>query len=204
MSEANSNNINKLEDPHVDLDTIFHHTRLPYTDLSLKIDKFINSVASKFSWVWLLLVATIIVNVVLRYGFGQGRIELEELQWHFFSSGFLIGLSYCFTHDDHVRVDILHDGFSVRTQAWVELFGSLFLLLPFISFILYYTIPFIAYSWGLNEVSDAPGGLPARWLIKSFLFIGFALLFLAVFSRFLRITSCLFSFPKSKKWGEGK
>ena len=81
MSEPNFNNINKLEDPHVDLDHIFHHTRLPHTDLSLKIDKLINLIASKFSWIWLILVATIIVNVVLRYGFGQGRIELEELQF---------------------------------------------------------------------------------------------------------------------------
>lgn len=202
MSNTNSKNSENTKEPHIDVDDIFHHTRLPYTELSLKIDSFINYVASKFSWIWLILVAMIIVNVILRYAFGMGRIELEELQWHFFSSGFLVGLSYSLVHDAHVRVDILHAQFSLRTQAWVELFGSLFLLLPFVTFVLYYSVPFIAYSWNLNEVSDAPGGLPARWLIKSFLFIGFALLLLAAISRFIRITSCLFSFPKQGKWGK--
>ena len=34
------------------------------------------------SWVWLLLIFVIVTSVTLRYVFGAGRIELEELQWH--------------------------------------------------------------------------------------------------------------------------
>lgn len=182
-------------DPHLDMDHIFHHTELPQTKASLWIDGLLNKICSTFSWIWLVLVVVIVLNVILRYFFSQGRVELVELQWHLYAAGFLVGFSYCLVHDDHVRVDFLHDRFSLKTQIWVELFGSLFLLFPFILFVLYYGTPYVAYSWGLSEVSDAPGGLPARWLIKSFIVIGFFFLLMATLSRFLRITAFLFRWP---------
>lgn len=182
-------------DPHVDLDQIFHHTELPQTKLAKRLDRFVEFVGTTFSWCWVLLVAVIVINVVMRYVFGNGRVEFEELQWHLYSAGFLIGLSYCVVHDDHVRVDILHDRFNVRTQAWVELFGILFLLMPFIGTIIFFSIPYVLYSWELNEYSDAPGGLPARYVIKSFLLWGFGLLALSVIARLLRVTALLFGKP---------
>jgi TRAP-type mannitol/chloroaromatic compound transport system permease small subunit len=186
---------NKSNDPHVDMNLIFHHTELPQTKLSLWIDGFLNKVCSTFSWVWLVLVLVIVLNVILRYFFSQGRVELVELQWHLYAAGFLIGFSYCLVHDDHVRVDFLHDRFSLKTQVWVELLGSLFLLFPFILVVIYFGVPYVSYSWGLSEVSDAPGGLPARWFIKSFIVIGFFFLLLSALSRFSRITAFLFGRP---------
>jgi TRAP-type mannitol/chloroaromatic compound transport system permease small subunit len=92
-------------------------------------------------------------------------------------------------------VDILYERFSLRTKAWVELFGTLFLLLPFLLLLLRYSVPFFIYSWNINEVSDAPGGLPARWLIKSFLAIGVTLLIVITCSRLSRVTAYLFGRP---------
>lgn len=195
MTNTDSTHGNSPADPHLVLDQIFSHTELPQTKESLWIDGLLNKICSTFSWVWLILVAVIILNVVLRYFFGQGRVELVELQWHLYAAGFLIGLSYCLVHDDHVRVDFLHDRFSLKTQVWIELFGSLFLLFPFILVVLYFAVPYITYSWNLSEVSDAPGGLPARWLIKSFIVTGFFLLLMSALSRFLRITAFLFHWP---------
>jgi TRAP-type mannitol/chloroaromatic compound transport system permease small subunit len=182
---------------HLELDKINHHTNLPDTAISKLFEPVILCVGNFASWGWVLLMAVIIINVLMRYILGFGLIEFEELQWHLYAIGWLIGLSYCYIADEHVRVDLIHDRLSLRKKAWIEFFGILFLLMPFLAIVLWYSIPFIAYSWQLSEVSGAPGGLPYRWLIKSVLFIGFALLLLATISRFSRVYALLFSAKKS-------
>jgi TRAP-type mannitol/chloroaromatic compound transport system permease small subunit len=171
---------------------------LPETRLSAGIDRLIRGLGDVFSWVWLALLATIVLNVIMRYVFGEGRIEFEELQWHLYSVGFLLGLAYSLESDDHVRVDFIRARMSLRMQAWVELYGLLLLLFPFVALILFYSVPFIHYSWLSGEVSQAPGGLGFRWLIKSALFAGFALLAVAAFSRLLRVSSYLFDAPEAR------
>lgn len=178
---------------HVDLDRLTHHTELPETRLSTWLDSIITCIGKAISWAWVVLMAVIILNVFMRYVLGEGRIEFEELQWHLYAIGWLCGLSYCFVADDHVRVDLLHHRLSLRTQAWVELIGLTFLLIPFISIVLWYAVPFVMYSWTLGEISGDPGGLPYRWLIKGVLFFGFSLLALATLSRLSRVCTLLFS-----------
>ncbi len=169
--------------------------QLPHTRLSRRLDAWVTRIGDAASWLWLVLLATIVINVVMRYVFGEGRIEFEELQWHLYAIGLLTALSYGVVGDDHVRVDFARNRMSARLQAWVELYGILLLLLPFVALVLYYAVPFIAYSWNTGEVSQAPGGLPFRWFIKGMLFAGFALLGLAAFARLCRVWSFLFGTP---------
>lgn len=197
MSDNNNDDVPIGDDLHVDVDHLMHHTRLPHNRFSDAVDKFIRRIGETVSWIWIALLGVIIANVTVRYVFDQGHVEFEEIQWHLYAIGFLIGLSYCLQADDHVRVDIFHDGMSLRNQAWVELGGIVFFLMPFVVLVIYYGVPFVAYSWSVNEVSDAPGGLPARWAIKSVLIIGFVLLGMAALSRLTRVTALLFGFPKS-------
>ncbi len=184
-------------EPHLDLDEFVHHTALPQTRISDALDGFIRRIGDAISWIWLVLVAIIVLNVTMRYVFGEGRIEFEEIQWHIYSFGFLLGLSYCLQADDHVRVDVLYDRFSLKAKAWVELCGILFFLLPFIFLVVFYAIPFVTYSVSINEVSEAPGGLPLRWVIKAVLLLGFGLLAVSTLSRLLRVTACLFGVPSA-------
>ena len=165
---------------------------LPSTRLSWQIDPFLVGVGQRVSWIWLLLLGTIVFNVVLRYVFGEGRIELEEIQWHLYSTGFLLGIGYTFQADGHVRVDVVHERLGPRMQAWLELYGILLCVLPFTALVLIYAVPFIRSSYALSEVSVSPGGLPFRWLIKSMLFVGFLLLLLAAISRLSRVWAFLF------------
>ena len=78
----------------------------PETKFSQAVDRAIKYVGGVVSWVWLVLLAVIVSNVTLRYAFGEGRIEFEEIQWHLYSLGFLIGLSFAYSTDSHVRVDV--------------------------------------------------------------------------------------------------
>jgi len=151
------------------------------------IDRSITLVSEVFNWIWVVLLLVIIGNVVLRYAFSRGMIELEELQWHLYAIGWLIGLSSTFIIDGHVRVDILHDRLSYRNKLWLEMSGLLVLFLPFVFFAMIYAIPFVDLSWSTNERSTSANGLPARWLIKGFLLFSLLLLNLAGLSRLVKV-----------------
>jgi TRAP-type mannitol/chloroaromatic compound transport system permease small subunit len=169
---------------------------LPETRASRAIDRLLRRLGDAVSWVWALLLGVIVVNVVLRYVFGSGRIEFEELQWHLYSVGFLCGLSYCVQADSHIRIDVVRDRISARRQAWIELYGLMLLLLPFIALVVVFAVPFLAESWWSGEISPSPGGLPYRWAIKGTLLLAFVLLGLAAGSRLLRVSAYLFGSPR--------
>ena len=156
------------------------------------LDRIVYAVGEVFHWIWLVLLAVIIINVVLRYAFSRGMIELEELQWYLYAVGWLVGLSYTFLSDDHVRVDVLHEKLSYKGKLWLEMAGLLLLFLPFVLFVVIYAIPFVELSWETNERSTSANGLPARWLVKGFLLFSFVLLLLAGISRLLKVLVSLF------------
>lgn len=152
-------------DPDANLAHLVHHTELPHTAISLLTDRLLRRIGDTASWVWLLLLGVIVFNVTMRYAFGEGRIELEELQWHLYSIGFLVGLSYVLAADEHVRIDVLHERMSLRAQCWIELYGILLLLLPFLLLVLVYALPFaliaVAALSRLTRVSALLFGAPA-------------------------------------------
>lgn len=169
---------------------------LPHTPVSLVLDRIVGGIGTAFSWIWAALVLVIIFQVILRYAFGQGSIMLEEIQWHMYSMGFMIGLSYAIVHDRHVRIDLVQERLKHKTRAVIEMIGILTLMLPFTLFVAYYAWPFVVTSFQNNEVSIAPDGLPYRFAIKSFILIGFTLMILAGISRLTRATAFVFGFPK--------
>ena len=169
---------------------------LPATRLSRVLDALIDAIGKAVSWLWIVLIAIIMVNVVMRYVFGLGLIVFEELQWHIYAVGFMIGLSFALVGDRHVRIDALADHFAPRRRAWIELFGLLLFLIPFATLIAWDAIPFVTRSWAAGEVSVAPGGLPARWALKAFIIIALALLAIAALSRLSRVTAFLFGVPQ--------
>lgn len=134
----------------------------------------------------------IVSAVVLRFGFGIGRIELEELQWHLYAIGFLSGIVGCAVHDRHVRVDVLRERMSERTRDWIDFYGVLLFQIPLIILVLWSAGPFVAESFMTGEKSASAGGLPYRFLLKSVLPLTFAALFLASLARLARVSRSLF------------
>jgi len=168
---------------------------LPQTMLSLATGRLFKSLAFWLSWIWIVLIAVVVVNVAMRYVFGEGRIEFEEIQWHLFAVGFLIGLATCMDADNHIRVDVFSDRMTPRMRAWIELYGLLLLFLPFVISVFIFSIPFVEYSYASAEISEAASGLPYRWVIKSVLPLSMALLLVAGISRLSRVSAYLFLWP---------
>lgn len=174
------------------VESIDHHEFvLRETIFTRTVDRIVMMVSEVFNWIWIVLLVVIIANVILRYVFSQGMIEFEELQWHLYAVGWLIGLSSTFVVDGHVRVDVLHDKLLYKSKLWFEVFGLLFLFLPFVIFIVIYSIPFVELSWATNERSTSANGLAARWVVKGFLLFSFVLLGLAGISRFVKVVTSL-------------
>lgn len=165
---------------------------LPVTAFSRHADRLIGWFGEAASLLWTVLMLVIVFQVVLRYAFGLGSIMLEETQWHLYAVGFLLGLSFTEVRERNVRIDVLAENFSHKARLWIELFGITVFLLSFTLLVIWFAVPFVVTSWQLNEVSAAPGGLPYRWVLKSFLVTAFALLALAGMSRLTRVWMALF------------
>lgn len=165
--------------------------------MSDAVDNFILRIGRFLSWANGILIPVIVLQVILRYGFGHGLVILEELEWHLYSLAFMFGLSYAVVTNAHVRVDLLHSRFSKRTREWIELCGIVFLLLPFIIVIFVYGVEFFHASWIHSERSLAPMGLPCTWVIKGVIPASFAIFALAAISRLIKAII----FLKRKEYG---
>jgi len=151
-----------------------------------RLDGFIERIGQATSWLYVVLIGVIIIQVVLRYIFKSGMIILEELQWHLYAACIMIAMSYTLVHGSHIRLNLLSHRFSPRTREIVDISGTIFLLLPFLIAVFYHSLSFVADSWHVAERSVAPMGLPARYIIKSFIPIGSFLLGLAAVSRLIQ------------------
>ena len=144
--------------------------------LLTSIESFIDWTGRAVSWCSLLLVLVTFIVVVLRYAFDTGSIALQESSTYLHAALFLIGMAYTLQQDAHVRVDILYARFSRSTKAWVNLCGTLFMLLPFMLFISWISWEYILDSWSVLEGSREAGGLPAVFLLKSLILVMTSLL----------------------------
>jgi TRAP-type mannitol/chloroaromatic compound transport system permease small subunit len=163
------------------------------------IDAFIERLGITVSWLNTILVVNIVVQVILRYLLGEGKIWLEELEWHLYAVIIMVGLSYGLVSDTHVRMDILHRKFSRINKEYVELFGMAFLVLPFFIIMLYHGLGFLATAWHVNESSPHPLGLPYWWIIKSFIPLTMFLVILAALSRIVRAVAVIVQIKKGQR-----
>ena len=136
---------------------------------------------------WLVLAAVLVStgNAVMRYTFNLSSNAWLELQWYLFSAVFLLAAGWALKRNAHVRIDVVSARLSPRAQAWIDLLGALFFLLPMALLILYLSWPVFVQSWTGNEVSSDAGGL-VRWPAKLLIPAGFALLVLQGLSEIVK------------------
>ena len=147
------------------------------------VESFIDWSGRTVSWLSLFLVLVTFIVVVMRYIFDSGSIALQEVTTYLHATIFLVGMAYTLQQDAHVRVDIFYAQFSKQTKAWVDLFGALFLLLPFMLFVSWVSWVYIAGSWSVLEGSREAGGLPGVFLLKSLILVMTSLLSLQAFTQ---------------------
>ncbi len=123
------------------------------------------------AWLTLLMVIITFTVVVLRYGFDLGSIAMQESIIYLHALNFMLGAAFTLKHDAHVRVDIFYQRMGPRRRAWVDLLGTLLLLMPVCGFIFWSSWGYVADAWSVREGSGEAGGLPYVYLLKSILLL---------------------------------
>ena len=153
--------------------------------LSRLIDKLNEGVGHLTYWLVLVAVLVSAGNAVIRYTFNMSSNAWLEIQWYLFSAVFLFCAGYTLLHNQHIRIDVITGRLSRRAQAWIDVFGTLFFLLPMAITIMWLAWPVFVDAYQRNEVSTNAGGLiiwPARLMLP----IGFLLLVLQGLSELIK------------------
>jgi len=150
--------------------------------LSKIIDRMNQSIGQLTLWLVLIMILVGVWNVIGRYlgnAIGQNLTSnsLIEAQWYLFDIIFLVSAAYALKHNEHVRVDLLYNGWPPKRKALVNLIGTLLFLIPFSILVIYFSWQAVYNSWAILEASPDPDGLP-RYPIKTMIPIAFALLIL--------------------------
>ena len=154
--------------------------------LSAAIDSFSDWTGRAISWLTLLMVIVTFLIVVLRYVFHTGWIAMQESVLYMHGIVFLLGAAFTLRRNGHVRVDIFYREMGPKSQALVNLFGTLFFLFPTCGFMFFVSWQYVFESWIVMEASREAGGIPAVFLLKTVILMMAALVLLQGISEALR------------------
>jgi TRAP-type mannitol/chloroaromatic compound transport system permease small subunit len=139
------------------------------------LDRLVARIGRATSWLTLLLVILVAGDVLFRYIWHVSSVAEQEFEWHVLAVIALFGASYTLQQGEHVRVDVFYQHYSLRVKRWMDIILPAFVVVPTMLFITWLSLDFVRMSWELSEASPDPGGLPARYLIKAFVPLGFFL-----------------------------
>lgn len=153
--------------------------------LSRLIDALNERIGKLVYWLVLVMVLVSSANATSRYALSIASNAWLELQWYLFAAVFLLCSGYTLRHNEHIRIDVIAGRLSRRAQMWIDIFGTLFFLLPMAMYITWLSWPIFMNAWNSNEISGSAGGLirwPARLLVPA----GFCLLSLQGISELIK------------------
>lgn len=153
--------------------------------LSRMIDALNAFVGRVVAWLILAMVLISTANAFGRKFFHASSNAWLEIQWYMFGALFLLTAGYSLLRNDHVRVDIIAQRFSLRAQVRMEILGVLFFLLPGCGIIMWLAWPMFWESYVSREMSSNSGGL-IRWPAKLLVPVGFTLLIAAGLSHLIK------------------
>lgn len=157
----------------------------PLVKLSQGIDAITTFVGKAAFWLVLIMTLISAANATVRFAFNYSSNGLLEIQWYLFAGVFLLCSAYTLQKNEHVRIDVLAGKLSPRGQAVIDIFGTLFFLLPMVILVLWLSIPLVAESYRIQETSANAGGL-IRWPVKIILPVGFTFLALQGVSELIK------------------
>lgn len=140
------------------------------------LDHLVARIGRVTSWLTLLLVLLVAGDVLFRYIWHVSSVAEQEFEWHVLAVIAMIGASYTLQQGEHVRVDIFYQHYSPRVKQWMDLLLPSLVIVPTMLFITWLSLNFVSMSWEVAEGSPDPGGLPARYVIKAFVPLGFFLI----------------------------
>ncbi|MDX1710473.1 MAG: TRAP transporter small permease subunit [Rhodovibrionaceae bacterium] len=182
------------------------HALLRLSDVLSGIVSWVGRIAA---WIAIPLMVIILIDVTGRKiidiypdftntVFYLGSTKLQEMEWHLHAILFLLCLGFAYVRDSHVRIELVRDRMNPKFRVWMELLGCLAFLIPYCIVVIDFGYDFALRAFKSGEVSSALTGLSHRWIIKSFMPVGFTILAVAGISVALRCIVYLFGPPELK------
>ena len=162
----------------------------------LRIIRFLDRIGEKIgvlvSWTAVLLAVIIGVDVIIRYVFQFTYVWMIEIEIYLFGMLFLLASGYTFKYEKHVRVDVFYTKLSEKRKAWIDLLGGVCLLIPWCYVVIVTSWYYGLSSFMMKESSPQPGGLPALYVLKFCITLGFVFLLIQGISHILKSVQIIF------------
>lgn len=150
-------------------------------ETALRLCRWIDAINDRFASLakWAVLASCVISagNALMRYLADYSSNAFLEIQWYLFAACVMLGAAQVLRVNEHVRVDVIYGRFSGRTQAFIDLFGLVFFLMPVMVAMIYFSWPLFVRMLETGEMSSNSGGL-IRWPAMLTLPLGFSLVLL--------------------------
>lgn len=156
-----------------------------YLAVSRAIDRFTETIGKSVMWLILVAVLVSAANAIIRKTFNMSSNAWLELQWYLFGAAFLLAAANTLQQNEHIRIDIFYGTRSRRTQHWIDLFGHVFFLLPFVALMSWMLVPYAWKALMSGQISTNAGGL-LIWPARAMLAAGFVLLLLQAISEIIK------------------
>ena len=157
----------------------------PLLQLSSLIDRISEFIGRWVAWLVLFMVLISAANATYRKAFSDSSNAFLEIQWYLFSAVFLLASGYTLLRQEHVKIDVVLSRFTRRTQVKIEIFGTLFFLMPLVFAVVHEVWPLVVQAFHSGEMSENAGGL-VRWPVYAMVPIGFTLLGLQGLSELIK------------------
>jgi len=138
---------------------------------TVTVDSITEFTGKLIAWLTLALMLVTCLVVFMRYFLAAGSIALQESIGYLHATLFMLGAAFTLKRGGHVRVDIFYRRFSGRTQAWIDIAGTVLFLLPVCALMIWLCWDYVANSWSIRETSSEGSGLPFVYLLKSLLLL---------------------------------
>jgi|TARA_B100001079_G_C16354793_1_gene490029 TRAP-type mannitol/chloroaromatic compound transport system permease small subunit len=136
-------------------------------NFQLLTEQIMNIISKLLVYILLSMIGLVILTIFLRYFFSIGSISIQELIMYFHASIFMLGISYTYKENSHVKIDIFYNKLSEKNKTILSLIGVILLIIPFAIFIIFISFDMVSSSWSIFEGSSEAGGLDLVFILKS-------------------------------------
>ena len=186
------------------------------------LEKFCNKIGHIFAWAGLIMVIQQIMVVFIQRIFTRAEISIGfgipfefDISWFaeelklYNAMVICLCVSYTFIQQGHVRVDIFYSRVSFQTKKIIDMFGSLFFMVPMSVILWMYSWFFMwrhlitpkvsatdkiellirkskIVKWNVETIGFSPNGISAYFLFKILIIALVALIFIQAISFFWR------------------
>ena len=154
--------------------------------ISHTIDLFNEKIGILTSYLAIPLILITFFVAFMRYVLDFGSIAIQEITIYLHALIFTVGASYTLKNNMHVRIDIFYNKFSNNLKKNINLFGTIFFLLPSCILIFITSFNYVISSIMLLESSKEAGGLPILYILKSYILLMVFTLFLQAISEIIK------------------